>query len=309
MSVLRVLGVELPIVAESLRPRYAPVGGGGRRNTAGWLVQDKRRQKRAFEFSLSPSPIDEAELYRLLITGEGEYWSMRTSQYGSKGLGVFGTGAWTGSGGGNPNFANGVWRADTNETLTVEGNLYNQAPVGTNFGGRTGSTLIGWRYDAMAATYRLFGFAWRAQDAAPTVKRECLGPLGSSGAPQNFTGTETFAVTSGGSPNSSSLLTITATSAGSWFGYSHLLLLPWYFPQAQVDQLLSGRARVGYAPPDLPRVLVTSDTFFASTQQVATGGEVSLVCNGEVEGGAFVQGAHNGVWTDLQTLDCVLTET
>lgn len=250
MGALHVMGVELPIVPDTLRVSFEGTGN-ARRNTAGWRVGDRRRPKQVFDFSLSPASLDETMLYRLLLQGEGEYWSMRTSAYGSKGLAVGGTGTYVNTGGGNPHFTNGVWRADTNETLTVEGNLYNQAPVGTGFGGRAGATLIGWRFDEAGADYSLFGISWRAQSTAPAVKRECFGSLGNSSPPDDFTGTETFAVTSGGSPSSSSLLTITTTGAGSWFGYSHLHLLPWFFPQAQVDQLLVGRSNVFYSPPEL----------------------------------------------------------
>lgn len=308
MGALHVMGVELPIVPDTLRVSFEGTGN-ARRNTAGWRVGDRRRLKQVFDFSLSPASLDETMLYRLLLQGEGEYWSMRTSAYGSKGLAVGGTGTYVNTGGGNPHFTNGVWKADTGETLTVEGNLYNQAPVGTGFGGRAGATLIGWRWDDDENDWRLFGFAWRAQDAAPTVKREALGVLGSSGSPQDFTGTESFSVASGGSPGSTSLLTITATGAGKAFWYSHLHLLPWYFPQAQVDQLLVGRSNVFYSPPELPRVYVTGD-LLPTTQQVSPAGtsQVSLVCEGEVGAQPVTQAADGGVWSLLHSLDATLIE-
>ena len=109
------------------------------------------------------------------------------------------------------------------------------------------------------------------------MKREKLGALGSSGVAQAYTGTETFAVSSGA-------LTITAPgTAGPW-SWSNLTVYPWCFPQAQVDTLLDGMAAVTYSLPQLPRVYVQSDLLpVAQLKTTPALEQASIICVGEMD--------------------------
>jgi hypothetical protein len=167
---------------------------------------------------------------------------------------------------------------------------------GTKVAGKLGQTLIGWRGVGTAGTnacsgWRAFGWSWRAYET-PTVKREQLGALGASGAVQAYTGGETFG-SSGG------ILTMTegALSAGQAATFFSMWLLPWYFPQAQVDTLLAGLVSLLSPQPQLPGLFVQTD-LLPDTQldNVTAAGESTLVCHGDVEsmavkalnvGGAF----------------------
>lgn len=283
-GVIRIAGVELPILIDSLSVSNEAVGYTGR-NINGWRQLERRAEKQVISGVIAPKTLDEIALYRALVRGDGEFWSMRYGVYGSKGWAITGTGAYDSTGGGNPHFTNGTWWMDSSETMVVQGNLYNQGSVATQFGGRTGSTLIAWRWDNGASTYSIVGFSWRARDVTATVKREVLAPggPGTGGAPQSFTGAETFSVATGSGPNSPSTLTVTNAGFDEIL-YSHILLLPWYFPAAQVDMLLSGRNLLNYAMPDLPDIYVTSD-LFPSTQVEAspTVETASLVMQGTMD--------------------------
>lgn len=273
MPILSVAGVPLPVAIDSLRMGTESVGTKAR-NQRGHLVAERRREKWTIDFALSPKPLDEVNLYRALLLGEGEFWNTLASAYGAKGLQLTGTGAINTGGGGNPIATNGVWRTTTGQTLAVPGKFYDQSAVTSSLAGLTGATLVGWRYDGSA--YRLVGISWRALDAAPAVKREKLGALGSSGAAQAYTGTETFAVASGA-------LTITAPGTGGPWSWSNLLVLPYYLPQAQVDALMDGFALCTYSQPQLPRVYVQSDLFPTSQLKASPALEqASLICIGEV---------------------------
>jgi hypothetical protein len=289
--ILSVAGVQIPVGIDALKLTYETVGESSR-NPRGFRSLDRRRTKTVLSFSLPPIPLDEAELYRLLVQGEGEFWGTQ-SIYGAKGLGLTGTGALNTVGGGNPLATNGVWRLTTGQTLVVPGRFYDQTSLTSAPGAAiTGATLVGWRYDGSA--YRLVGVSWRALDAAPAIAREKLGPLGSSGVAQAYTGTETFATTAGN-------LTITAPGAGGPWSWSNLLVLPRYFPQAQVDALLDGFATVTSALPMLPRVYVQSD-LLPTDQLKATPGltQASLICHGEVDEFAVVSLSRNGAWSQTE---------
>lgn len=262
-GIVRVMGVDLPILIDSLSLNGEEVGNRAR-DVGGWLVAERRAIKNVIAGVLSPKPLNEAMMYRALLRGDGEYWSMRFGAYGAKGWGITGTGAWNGATANtNPNYNTGAWIMTAGQTMAVEGNLYNQSVVATSYSGRTGSTLVGWRKNLTTGNFSLVGFSWRARDVTATVKREIAattGP-GSGGLPQAFTGPETFAVTSGSGPASTSLLTITNPAAQPSLAYSGLHLLPWYLPQTQLDMLLTGRNTVMYSPPDLPFVAVETDLF------------------------------------------------
>lgn len=299
MSILSINGVTLPVAIDSLHVTNELVGN-TKRNTRGHRILERRRDKWVIEFALPPKPLDEAMMYRSLLLGDGEFWSMGSGAYGSKGLQINGTGAWSDSSGGNPITAEGVWHADNSETMIVPVNLYNQSAVSASaMSGRTGGTLVGWRHSGGA--YRIFGFSWRFNEAAPTVKREKLGSLGSSGAAQAYTGTETIAV-------SSSNLTITEPASGGPYLWSNMMLLPWCLPQAQVDALMAGLAAVYSVLPDMPRVYVMSDLLPTLTQLAASPGllQTSLICHGDIEDFKVTPVAYSG---SFDTTECVLSGT
>lgn len=298
MAALAVAGVELPVAAESLKMKLEEVGYSGR-NTRGRRVMDRRRAKWTFEFELAPQSIDEAQMYRALLLGEGEFWSTLTDAYGAKGLQLTGSGAWTGAGGGNPLNTNGVFKATTGQSMIVPGRLYTQADVSTAPGAAlVGATLIGWRYDGSA--YRIFGFSWRARATTVDVKREMIGSLGASGAPQNYTGTETMSVSIGN-------LTITAPGAGGPWSWSNMTLIPWFLPASLVDVLMKGLSTTLYTLPRLPRVYVTTD-LLPNTQQLATGGQASLICHGAADELVLMPGALAGTWQLVGGLKARLIE-
>jgi hypothetical protein len=296
MSALAVMGVALPVRIDSLKASLEPVGS-ERRNQRGHQVLERRRAKWVFDFELSPCPLDEAQMYRSLILGEGEFWSMKTSAYGSKGLGLTGTGGWVGSGGFNPIATNGVFKLTTGQTMIVPARLYSQSALGTAHAGVTGSTFFGWRYDETLANYRVFGWSWRAYASGVTHKREKIGALGSSGAVQNYTGSETFSVSNGN-------LTVTAPGSGGPWRFSNMTVLPWFCPQAQVDQLLEGLAVTLFELPRLPNVYVTTD-LLPTEQHASPAGtnQSSLICNGVVDELEVVPLARDG---SFSTTDCIL---
>jgi hypothetical protein len=294
MPVLAIAGVELPVVPETLRRSFEPVGQRSR-NARGHTVLERRRAKSVIEFELSPCPFEEAMLYRSLILGEGEFWNTLTSAYGAKGLQLTGTGAWSGSGGGNPHNGNGTFVLTTGQTMVVPGRFYDQSAVSATTGGITGATLIGWRFDG--AAYRLAGFSWRSGDSVVATRREKLGSLGSSGAAQAYTGTETLAVSAGN-------MTLTAPGAGGPWRWSNITVYPWFCDSTLVDLLLDGQAASTYTLPQLPRVYVTGDAVLPLDQQNATGGlnQASLICTGEVDELTSVSLARGGTFrhTDMR---------
>jgi hypothetical protein len=300
MPLLSIAGVELPVTVDSLSLSLETIGTAAR-NTRGHGLLERRASKWGFNFSLSPCPLDEAMLYRSLILGDGEFWSTASSAYGAKGLALTGTGAWTGAGGGNPvaGSGNGVWRTTIGQTLVVPGKLSDQSAVGGQSSGVRGASLAGWRYDEGAASWRLFAWSWRGGETTVPNKREKVGAIGSSGAAQAYTGTETLAVSSG-------TLTVTSPGSGGGWRWSNLLLIPWFLPVAQLDQLLEGLALVRNPMPLLPRVYVTSD-LLSSDQLKATpfgSTQSALVCTGEVSEMQVTPLARAGAW---QTTDCTLS--
>lgn len=300
MSALAINGVALPVSIDKLKVSFEHVGA-TRRNQRGHGVVERRRAKWVFGFETSPMSLDEAMMFRALVLGEGEFWSTLTSVYGAKGLALSGTGAWLGSGGGNPINTNGVFRATTGQTLIVPGKFYDQSAVhATAPAALAGATLVGWRWDETLANYRLFGVSWRALDTVVVSKREKLGALGASGAAQNYTGAETFAVSGGN-------LTITEPGTGGGWRYSNLLVLPWFLPAPLVDALLEGLALTTYTLARLPNVYVTTD-LLPTDQLKATPGLVqsSVICNGELADLPVVPLVRDGVF---RTTDCTLAGT
>jgi len=286
---ISVYGVELPVLIDSLNVEQTLVGT-RQRNALGWNIEDRRRIKSALSFSLAPKPLDEAMLYKLLIEGAGEYWSMVTNAYGAKGYGITGSGAHTLGTGHNPYVSNGVWQTEVGETMAVPWRQYSQTDVagagGSGIAGHAGATLVGWRW---STTYSVFGWSWRINEGTPSVKREMAGALGSSGSPQAYTGSETFS-------NSGGVLTMTA--AGATSEWCAMLVLPWYFGATQVDQLMTGHSLLREGSPALPRVHVMTD-LLPTSQRISptTGYNLPLICLGTVEKLGVQPRREGGVWT------------
>lgn len=269
----------MPVMIDSLQINTALVGS-KTRNQRGHQIVDRRRAKLELEFALAPKTLDEAMMYRSLILGDGEFWSMNSSIYGSKGYPITGTGAFAGASGGNPHNVNGVWRCASGQTMRIRGWFYDQSALGVASSALFGATVIGWRYESTANLFRVFGWSWRTYDTTATVKREALGTsagLGTLGTPQAYTGAETFAVTSRD-------LVVTASGAGN-YNYSQMMVIPWYLKAAQIDALIAGRNLVQYQLPRLPMVYVQSDFFPTDNQKGSPVGlyDSSLICHGEVD--------------------------
>lgn len=304
MSALAINGVPLPVAIDDLQLTFEDVGE-EKRNQRGHRVLERRRSKWVFGFTLSRLALDEAMMLRSLILGDGEFWNTIASAYGAKGLPLTGTGAWSGTGGGNPHNGNGVFRLTTGQTMVIPGKFYDQSAVSSAAAALTGATVVGWRRDDAAGTYRLFAHSWRALDVGgPYWRREKLGALGASGAAQNYTGTETYSLGGGA-------LTIIAPGTGGPWSYSNLTVYPWFLPVAQLDQLLDGQALTTYTLPQLPRVYVTSDMLPTEQQRVSPVGlfQASLICQGKVESMKVTPAVINGVWTPTASmLSGTLTE-
>jgi hypothetical protein len=303
MAQLSINGVPLPVLIESMGIDQEPVGSVAR-NARGWRVMDRRAIKRTLTFSLGPKPLDEAMMYRALIQGEGEHWTANSSVYGDKGLPLTGTGAIVAGACVDPYGVAGGFQMANAGTMILPAVGPDQSAVarginagGTKVAGRLGQTLIGWRGVGTTGTnacsaWRAFGWSWRAFET-PTVKREQLGALGASGAVGAYTGGETFGSSAG---------ILTTTMAGLAGGTAATLfsmwLLPWYFPQAQVDTLLAGLVSLLSPQPQLPGLFVQTD-LLPDTQldNVTAAGESTLVCHGEVKSmavkGLSVGGAYS----------------
>lgn len=317
MAILSIAGVAFPVLINSLGISGQSVGSTVR-NQAGWTLMERRREKKLIEFSTGPKPLDEAQLYRMLVLGEGEFWNTQVDLYGSKGYALAGTGAInTADSNTNPltYVANGAWKCTTTQTLVIPTSFYDQSALlpsaligaGTWTQGAAGAgwSLVGWRRDATAGNYRIFAMSGRRKDAAPTYARERIGNLGSSGAAQTFTGTETLST-------STTALTLTMPGTGGPWYFSNLMVLPWFLPVAQLDQLMAGWALTDQALPALPRVLVQSDLFPSDQQSsFAFGLHYSsvLVCTGQVHAQPIQPATLAGTFTKtLTALAASLTE-
>lgn len=289
-NLLSISGVSLPVSLDSLSSQSELVGN-VTRGQAGWRLMDRRREKQTFEFSLVPRALDEVQLYRELLLGTGEWWSMVASAFGSKGFPITGTGSWNAAAGGNPINSTGAWKATTGQTMNIPGIFYDQTDIGLAQAGRTGATVVGWRWDSSA--YRIAAFSWKVGDSGPFFAREKLGSLGSSGASQAYTGTETFSTDGAGS------LRITAPGAGGPWFWSNMRVIPWMLPSAQIDQLMDGLALITRTMPALPRVYVTSD-LIPDGQLYPASERTSLVCHGELAALQSVPGAVGGSFDMLQ---------
>ena len=291
MAMLAIEGVTLPASVDGFNISGETVGE-AQRNAVGHRLMERRREKLVLEFSLVPKTLHEAMLYRCLVLGEGELFDTLTA-YGSKGYPLTGTGTLETSGGGNPHNGNGVWKLDPTETLTIPGVFYDQSAVASQ-STAFGASAVMWRRDDASGAFKVFGASWRRYDTTATYKREALGTsggLGTLGAAGAFTGGETFAVSSGA-------LTITA-GAGGPFRYSNIRVLPWFLPEAQLDQLILGRNVAMYTLPQLPRVYVQTDLLPVDLQKGSPVGvyDSSLVCHGEISSQPIVPSMQSGTFT------------
>lgn len=248
--------VTLPVAIDSLSFTEDLVGA-DRRNANGYLLRDRRGVKARLSFSTTPKDLDEAMLYRSLLTGEGEFYGFATNEFGTKGLKATGTGASgvNASIGANPLGTGFDWVTDTNTDLFLPfPNPRSQTTVGlwAPSPGLDGVTVVGFRTVA-GANPRIFGWSWRGATAAAATKRERLGSVGSTGAPQAYTGNESILDNLGGSVQIRTPTTETTFSA--------VLVFPRYFPATQVDALMAGYDAGGYLVPAMPRVLVETDLF------------------------------------------------
>lgn len=310
MAGLAVNGVALPVLAGSLEVSKERVGS-VTRNHRGNRVLDRRAIKRTFDFTLAAKSIDEANLYRVLVEGEGEHWTCNSSPYGDKGLQLTGTGAVVGGACLDPyGVAGGFQVAQTGaQTMIIPRVGPDQSAVarssGATYGAiaaRLGQTVVGWRGVGTAGTNAISAwraFAWSRKAAeVPTVKREQVGALGASGAVQAYSGGETFSIAS--LPADALTVTMGGLSAGQAATFFSLWAFPWYFPQAQVDQLLAGFVSLLFPQPQLPGVMVASE-LFPDTQLLAAigAGSASMVCHGEVSSTAARRVNAAGVATYL----------
>ena len=299
-------GVALPVSVEGFSLGEEAVGKSSR-NGAGWLVRERRRSKRTMDFELAPATFAEAMLYRSLILGEGEYWSMNSDAWGTKGYPVTGTGLWSGAtdAGLPTNLLNttGAWFLDPGKTMTVPGSLFSQAAVSSSEEAQQGASLVAWRYDYDNNIFSAVGFAWRWRDTTATVKREAIWSGTALATPGAFPGGETFSVSGGN-------LTL-SPAAGAHLGYSHLRLIPWYLPASVLDVLVAGRAYLWRTLPMLPRVQVASK-FWPLSNVLASPGATDgsyLVMVGEVGSSDVVSRAVNGSWDNTSlALRASLTE-
>lgn len=274
MAILSIAGVSLPVLIDSFTVGTERVGNNSR-GVNGWGMLERRKEKTVYEFALAPRSLDEMTLYRMLLLGEGEFWHAQGTVYGSRGYALSGTGAPnTADTGVNPVgtlTGNGSFKLTTSQTMIVPINFYDQRAFvpsaligGTTWPqglGQGGYTLIGWRRDTTAANFRIFAVSGTRKDTAPSTKRERIGSIGASGAPQAYTGGETFSATS-------TALTITEPGTGGPFYFSNMLVLPWCFSSASLDLLMAGWDLNEQCLPALPRLLVSTD-LFPDSQQVA----------------------------------------
>lgn len=245
MGMIHVFGVELPILLDSFRITTEHVGMEFRRNANGYLVGDRRHIKNVFEFDTAPRGLEESMLYRSLLEHRGDYWPFQADAYSSKGLLATGTGGYLAGG----------FTTATGQTMILPVPPPNQDSLfGFGYAGRDGHTLAGWR---TGGTSRLFAWSWRALANTVTNKRECL-LSGSFGAPQGYSGTETFSCL----PDSQ---TITVTQGTGTFQFSKMLWIPRFFGTTELDTLLTGMGSIYPSDqnyyPSPPRILVRSDMF------------------------------------------------
>jgi hypothetical protein len=247
MSIMSVYGVDLPIAIDSLRITPSSVGMSPTRNANGYLVTDRRAIRHEYNFAIVARPLEEAMLYKELLSCAGDYWAMYGTKYSAKGLLITGTGTVSYS---------GITTTSGQTMIVPVPSPTQDLIVGfTALSGRSGNTIVGRRADG--STDRLFAWSWRGYETSVTNARERL-LSGTYGPCQAYTGSETLSF-----GTSSRLLTSTET--GTTATFSRLMWFPRFFGSDQLDSILNGW---GLNPtydtnyyPDPPRVVMLSDLF------------------------------------------------
>ena len=309
MPILAINKVVLPVQIGSLSVSEEMVGS-NQRGANGFLQRDRRSTKATITCTLAPKSLDEAMLYRALITGEGEFWSMVFGPNGSKGLVASSAAGWNSGSisGVNPLTEfdpDAAIEADTgggsqNLVLqTLRPRLQSAVSGYAANPGIDGVTLIGYRTIA-GASQRLFGWSWRAAVGTPDVSRERLGSPPSAGAVQAYTGNEVSRTFTGA--------TIEIRPGTNATTYSVLFMIPRFFAQAQVDTLLAAWNDGGFRAPHLPRVLVETDLIPGSLA-TASNGVRSFIALGECKTITSAPHHRSGAWDpSAVSLEVVLVE-
>ncbi|MBL8924119.1 MAG: hypothetical protein JNJ54_35010 [Myxococcaceae bacterium] len=310
MPMLMVNKVPLPVLIDSVTVTEEVVGS-TMRGANGFLQRDRRGTKATISFALAPRSLDEAMLYRALITGEGEYWSMVSDTYGSKGLRASSNLGWYS---GMVSNVNPLTEFDPDaaifadpgggiENLVIPNIRPRQQTAVSGYAsnpGIDGVTLIGFRTIGGSANARLFGWSWRSAVGTPDVSRERLGAPPSAGAAQAYTGNEVSRTFTG-----SELIIQPGTVETS---YSVLFLIPRFFQQAQVDTLLGAWNDGGFRAPHLPRVLVETDLLPGSLSAAANGVR-SFIALGECTTINPMPHHRDGAWDpSAVSIECELVE-
>lgn len=286
--------VVLPVAIDSLSYDEELVGS-TQRNANGYAIRDRRGAKATIAFSTTPKDLDEAMMYRALLVGEGEFYPFNANGdvYGTKGLKAEGSGSSgvTGAIGANPLGGGYDWVTDTNTDLFIpvlRPRLQTAVSLHAPNPGIDGVTIIGFRTVA-GASPRIFGWSWRSAVTAIDTKRERLGTVGATGAPQAYTGNESVLTFNG--------VTVTARTPTAETTFSALFMYPRWFPATQIDALMAGYDAGGYAAPRMPRVLVETDLFPGTLASSVAGARRTFVALADVRvtvvphwrGGAFVK--------------------
>jgi len=302
--VIEVNKIVLPVRIDSLSYSEEPVGA-SERNANGYLVADRRATKARLQFSTAPRSLDETMLYRAILMGEGEFYPFNddSNPYGMKGLKATSTvGSDVNSSiGGQPLGGTASYVMDTNHDIYFPVTRpRSQAPVAgyAPNAGTDGCTVVGFRTLAGFGT-RIFGWSWRSAVSAIATSRERLGNVGDTGAPGAYTGNESILTFDGA--------LVRARTPTSETTFAAVFVFPRYFPAAQVDQLMAGYDKGGFAIPAMPRVLVETDLFPGSL--AAVGGRRSFVAVAEVRTVTSISHLRAGVFdTSAVALEIDLVE-
>lgn len=286
MTAISIAGVELPVSFDSLRVKHETIGTVVR-NANGVRMMDRRASKRTVSFDIVLSLLDDAMLFKYLLTGEGDYWSAQADLISSKGNIIGGT--------------NCVFEAlaVTNYASTGAARVLTTGdgiaiPQGYDYSGQQqGGTMVFWQWMSAGPTRRIVALSWRYSDTVPFVARERIY-TGTFGAPQAYSATNelVWSVT----PGSLVIGTKQAATSGEKSAVADVLFLPRYFPAAQLDALLAGvTVRTSYLPRQ-PAVAVAMDLYppgqvsgSATESKFAAHGDVEMFVKPHWRGGSFVQ--------------------
>lgn len=283
--------VTLPVRIDSLSYSEEPVGA-SERNANGYLVADRRAMKARLQFATTPKALDEAMLYRTILMGEGEFYPFNEdgNQFGLKGLKATCTAGSGVTGAINVNPLGGAadFVIEAGHDLFLPNTRPRLQSAVAGFAvnpGIDGVTVVGFRTVA-GSSRRIFGWSWRSAVGSIATSRERLGDVGSSGAPQAYTGNESVLSFNGSQ--------VQARCPTAETTFSAVFSFPRYFPAAQVDQLMAGYDAGGFFVPAMPRVLVETDLFPGSL--AAVGGRRSFIAVAEVRTVTATPHHRSGTW-------------